>query len=80
MPDAPRGLLLCPCAFTGLHVLPREIIPVRSIPGNVFQQLARKSKVISEQYSQELACHFANYLPYFVARYGRMTVQMLPAS
>ena len=30
--------------------------------------------------SQELACHFANCLAYFVARYGRMTVQMLPAS
>ena len=31
--------------------------------------------VIPDQISQELACHFANYLAYFVARYPVKEIQ-----
>ena len=64
VPDTPLGFLQCPGAFTSLCVLPREIVPVRSIPGHMFRQLAH-GKIQARPIlmnNKELACHFANYL------------------
>ena len=45
IPDTPGGLLACPGAFTSFHVLPRKIIPVRSIPGHVLRHLTHRKMV-----------------------------------